>query len=448
MQAHPRVARSRPRLLLCGIISLAPLFIAVPTPAQSCTPTWNSPIASPGANGVIRALIGRTEANENVLYAGGFFTTINSVSASKIARFDGANWTPLGAGMNNTVLDLALFDDGAGEQLYAAGSFTAAGAVIAQRLARWDGAAWSSIGAFNGSVFALAVFNDGSGDHLYAAGAFTTIDSLPAKHIARYDGANWAPLNAGVGPTAGAVFDLAVFNGRLIAAGDFNSADASPASNIAAWDGATWSALGPGLNDEVHTLLAADLGAGQRLFAGGVFTLAGSTSVNRIAQWDGASWTPLGAGVTDTGARVRALALYNDNGPSLFVGGEFLHVGNNVTASRIARYDGANWFPVDQGVDTSVAALAPFGDPASPQLAVAGDFTAAGPNNAENIAAYTGCPITTPIRAADINADGEVNSGDMALLLGAWDTAFPEADLNNDGQVNSGDLALLLGDWG
>lgn len=48
---------------------------------------------------------------------------------------------------------------------------------------------------------------------------------------------------------------------------------------------------------------------------------------------------------------------------------------------------------------------------------------------------------------ADLNGDGAVGSGDMAILLGSW--GLPAAaDLDGDGIVGSSDLALMLGSWG
>lgn len=56
--------------------------------------------------------------------------------------------------------------------------------------------------------------------------------------------------------------------------------------------------------------------------------------------------------------------------------------------------------------------------------------------------------------AADVDADGAVGAGDLALLLGAWgatdraDRAMRAADLDLDGAVGAGDLSILLGAWG
>ncbi len=48
----------------------------------------------------------------------------------------------------------------------------------------------------------------------------------------------------------------------------------------------------------------------------------------------------------------------------------------------------------------------------------------------------------------DINGDGEVDSIDLANLLGSWTSNDPIGDLNNDGIINGFDLGLILGAWG
>jgi hydroxyacylglutathione hydrolase len=48
----------------------------------------------------------------------------------------------------------------------------------------------------------------------------------------------------------------------------------------------------------------------------------------------------------------------------------------------------------------------------------------------------------------DLTDDGSVNSADLAVLLGEWDTEGSTADLNEDGTVDAADLATLLASWG
>lgn len=47
----------------------------------------------------------------------------------------------------------------------------------------------------------------------------------------------------------------------------------------------------------------------------------------------------------------------------------------------------------------------------------------------------------------DLDGDGTVSAGDLAILLGAWGTSGTP-DLNGDGTVGGADLAILIGAWG
>jgi phosphodiesterase/alkaline phosphatase D-like protein len=51
--------------------------------------------------------------------------------------------------------------------------------------------------------------------------------------------------------------------------------------------------------------------------------------------------------------------------------------------------------------------------------------------------------------AADLNADGTVNGGDLAILFGAWGPcAGCAADIDGNGEVEGDDLATVLSSWG
>ena len=55
--------------------------------------------------------------------------------------------------------------------------------------------------------------------------------------------------------------------------------------------------------------------------------------------------------------------------------------------------------------------------------------------------------LQTPPCPADLDHDGTVSSGDIAILLNSW--GLPgSADLNGSGTVDAGDLATVLGSWG
>jgi hypothetical protein len=55
------------------------------------------------------------------------------------------------------------------------------------------------------------------------------------------------------------------------------------------------------------------------------------------------------------------------------------------------------------------------------------------------------CGCSAP---SDLDGDGDVDGGDLAILLGAWGSAGPLGDLNDDNTVDAADLAILLGAWG
>jgi hypothetical protein len=313
------------------------------------------------------------------LVVAGQFAYAGGQRVNRIARWDGATWTPLagsfGAGMNGSVSALAVYQG----DLIAGGSFSAVGGGLGiDNLARFDGTEWSpvatpgSAGGTDGSVSALAV-HDGE---LVIGGSFTSVDGRPAGGIARWNGTRWSGLGTGMNNT---VYALAVHDGDLLAGGGFTQAGAVAANRIARWDGAGWSPVGGGANGAVFTMAVHD-GA---LYAGGEFTQAGGVTVNRIARWNGAGWSPLGGGVD---RRVVSLAGYRGE---LYMGGDFTQV-DGAPVNQVARWDGEQWSPLTGGatdgiggsVIPSVRSLLPYdADGAGPvpeKLAIGGRFQLAG----------------------------------------------------------------------
>jgi hypothetical protein len=170
------------------------------------------------------------------LYAGGWFSTAGGVPASRIARWDGSQWQPLGGGLGGGVAALAIGPDGS---LYAGGQFAMAGGVVTSGVARWDGAAWHPLGGgVAGEVLSLAV---GPRNMLYAGGAFTTAGGVVANYIARWDGSQWHPLGSGMQGNYGPPYVLAMApgpDGSLYVGGKFITAGGKPSSYIAQWTGA------------------------------------------------------------------------------------------------------------------------------------------------------------------------------------------------------------------
>ena len=223
------------------------------------------------------------------LYAGGNFTNAGGVAANAIAKWDGHNWSALGSGrvtINGTdygissVQSLALATNG---DLYVGGFFT--NAPVAFIVAKWDGNNWSALGAgsFDATIDALVV----SGNNVYAGGDFGTYYIPPGprialNYIAKWDGNNWSALGAGV---LDSDVDALVLDGtNLYVGGSFTTAGGIAANKIAIWDinGHRWAALGSGIaegGEEVDALAV----SWHTLYVGGAFATAGGQAASSVA---------------------------------------------------------------------------------------------------------------------------------------------------------------------
>ena len=160
------------QVMLAGMSGSAQTLSLQLAQSGSCVPEWLPTFGGhPGAAGVVNSLTVFDDGTGPALYAGGGFGSIAGVLLNRIAKWDGANWSPLGSGLNSEVFSLVVHDDGSGAALYVGGRFTEAGGIPAGGIAKWDGSSWSSLaGGLVGRVRAMAVFDDGGGDELYVGG--------------------------------------------------------------------------------------------------------------------------------------------------------------------------------------------------------------------------------------------------------------------------------------
>lgn len=361
--------------------------------------TW-APLGS-GASDVVYALVIHDDelGNGSALFVGGAFFSAGGMPASCVAKWNGTAWSPLGTGVSNAVHALEVFDDGLGRgpKLYAAGNFTMAGGAPAARVARWDGASWSALGSgVNNTVNALKAYDDGSGTRLYATGAFTNAGGTAASRIARWDGSQWSALGSGVS-SAGRALASIQFEGeslpRLAVGGGFTIAGGLTAQRLALWSGSEWSLLDHGFNDSVWTTLVFDdgTGGGPALFVAGGFETIGGQSFNRIAKWNGTQWLPLGSGLNGLVYALATLGSGPNGALELYAGGEFTTAGG-ISANHIARWTGSQWLPLGSGTSNFVTAMiAHAPSPGAPkQLYVGGQFTSAGGVFSQVVARWTG----------------------------------------------------------
>ncbi|MCA8953721.1 MAG: hypothetical protein KDE27_29690 [Planctomycetes bacterium] len=117
---------------------------------------------------------------------GGAFASVpnpadDPTAAANVARWDGAMWHALGAGVDQEVNALTLLPNG---DLAVGGDFTTAGGQPASHVALWDGAAWTTLppGA-DGDVFALGVLPNGT---LAVGGNFGQIGGVVCPALGYY----------------------------------------------------------------------------------------------------------------------------------------------------------------------------------------------------------------------------------------------------------------------
>jgi hypothetical protein len=198
--------------------------------------------------------------------------------------------------------------------------------------------------------------------NVFIAGNFED-DGMSSLRVAKWIGNQWQILgNRFPGGRAAA---LAVDNlGNVYVGGVFEYAVNDDGSevvtqNIAKWNQATgkWEALGGGVDDDVFALA---IDNGNNVYAGGNLTRGfnpGGTQVTiwRIGKWNVqlSVWEPLGEGVVNTGSNpVTALAVDANN--NVIAGGDFTGVYNTgrvvVTVNSIARWNGASWSALGQGL--------------------------------------------------------------------------------------------------
>lgn len=387
-----------------------PSALVIADRAADCQPAWAAQeFCLPGLNGTALATVTWDDGTGEAIYVGGAFSVAGCETTSNIARWDGSSWSPLGTGVNGTVRALTVFDDGsgAGPQLYAGGDFTTAGGTAASRIARWDGSAWSPVGSgvagctglyCKPSVQAFAVLDDGvaAGPVLYAAGMFTSAGGVASNYVAQWDGTAWSPLGSGMNDS---VWTLAVVDDggqsgpSLYAGGVFTAAGGNEASRIARWDGSAWSPLGSGVSNVVSALIGFDDGgeSGTTLYAGGSFLLAGGQQARFIARWDGSAWSSLESGMNGP---VNSFVVFDDGsgaGPALYAGGNFTTAGGHAV-NRVVRWSDSTWSPLGSSVNGSVRALTIFdeGHGEGPSLFAFGSFTAAEAQGASSVARWNG----------------------------------------------------------
>lgn len=327
-----------------------------------------TPLVSPGITGDISA---SATWNGNLVVAGDFWQA-GQVAARGIARWDGADWHPFGAGLpEGSVVNAMTVHDG---DLIVGGRFEAIGGVAAANIARWDGAVWSPMGAGLGawdsgeSVDALL----SSGGTLFAGGDFDNSGGSAVSGLVCWSGDDWSDLAVGY---YARVFALAEY-GTGMAVGGYNI---SGLGGFAILDGDGYRTLGSGVGGAVTSIVD---------FRGGI--VLGLENYNgsgyAIIRWDGVAWRRIDAPVGEYSyGAFSSLAVYDER---LYAAGYFDAIGG-VVAANIAAWNGTDWDNLGSGVYggwsgevVQTLTVTPWG------LAVGGNFDTAGGKPLHNLALW------------------------------------------------------------
>jgi hypothetical protein len=382
----------------------------------------------------------------DVLVLGGDFHKAGGAPVQNIAAWDGAHWGQLGDGFDGTVSGLAVYQGDLFASVRAGNAtllFRFDGTTWVRVVERdgdilgvfggellvwsgngwwaWNGSAWRQIatacaglaGEYQGnlvdarlSFYSACVFrltpagwvdmSQGlvgvpqfgftmalveNGQELYLGG---TVAAESTYGVVRWDGSSWRGMGQG-----GVARALHVHNGQLAAYGPI-STPSGPAQ-VAFWNGTDWTPAG--IPDAASSGGGTETGAlctfRGDLIAAGMFHSIGGVAANSVARWDGAAWHALGEGV-DLSSGGTVLALHA-SGTNLFVGGVF-ESAPGVRCSGIVQWDGGSWSAMAGGLTggpymySSVEAMLPFNG----EVIAGGRFTHAGGVLSPNIAAWDG----------------------------------------------------------
>ena len=155
---------------------------------------------NPNLNGAVRAITASPDGSR--IYVGGAFTTVGSVTRTRLASFSTAtgaldsSWKPTA---NNTVRALGAF----GSTVFAGGSFTSANSQGRQRIASFTGST-GSLGTWkgtvpDGAVNALTV--SPTGDRVVIGGSFTSYNgaTTPGYGMAATNSSSGAGMTWNIG---------------------------------------------------------------------------------------------------------------------------------------------------------------------------------------------------------------------------------------------------------
>lgn len=328
--------------------------------------------------------------DKDELFAGGYFSGLDSVKYSNIAKWDGKKWNKVGNGLDNTIFTLHY----ANNKLYAGGLFNKSGSTVLNKISFFDGNEWQPmLTGLSGPEYPTAMvithtpkgeiiiggnftnagntkcwgtvywdgqkfitkspeLRNGALSHiysflvepktniLYAGGAFVKTGEVVSYGISKFDGSKWIGCNNGLTPMADVVYSMAQKDGDIYFSGWFYNGDGIQLNNVAKWIDSkkTWESIGSGIDGDDGFLGKIHI-SGNNLYVTGKFTSIGSDSMYYVTRWDGTKWNSMDGGFNRNGSIVRASNIAED------IDGKIYFVGNIQTAGSLTVNGIAIWNP-------------------------------------------------------------------------------------------------------
>ncbi|MBI5762822.1 MAG: immunoglobulin domain-containing protein [Planctomycetes bacterium] len=417
---------SKSRFLRCPICFALLLIAWSAAPVHSqCQPAWNTDIGTQGPNNTVFAIASFNDGSGPAVYAGGFFTTAGASTTRGIARWNGISWSGVnGTGLNTSGLSsMLVFDDGSGPALFVGGFFQSIDGVTANCIAKWNGLTWSPLGAgVTGTVYAMTSIVENGVPALYVGGNIVSAGGQPVNNAAKWKNNTWTPLGTGVNDQVYALTTFDDGNGPAVYyGGRFTTANGLPIAHIAKWDGNNFSGLGQLgdlTSDHAHSMgLFFDNGI-PRLYIGGFFANADQQLVRHVTRWNGTSYQPFHNGFN---SEPKAYANFDDRtgtGARLYVGGDF-NASGLTPVPYIGVWNGSVWQSLGTGLNNNVYAAVThdFGTGEGPSLCVGGSFTTAGGAACVHVARWM--PSPAPAITQQPILSGGVAGGSAVLSIQA-----------------------------
>lgn len=294
-----------------------------------------------GTDFLVYSLLATVEDGQEVLYVGGNFNRIGGIQASRIARWDGSQWSALGAGVDGSVQAMAVYDDGSGPALYVGGSFQNAGGQPAQGLARWKDGQWSSVGGnvVRNTVQAITVHDS----RLIIGGTFSQIDGQPTQRLAAWDGVGWEAFSSGPSARTGHALAYDAARAVTVLFGGKEPGGGIEQQDTWTFDGQAWKRVAlDGPERRLGHAMTYDSLRGRILMMGGQPRGWGGATDLRLWGWDGASWTVLTGAMPITRRDIR-IAYDSARDRVVWFGGQD---GSGTLFDSTWEYDGTSWFEV------------------------------------------------------------------------------------------------------